>query len=96
MLARRGCERARQTDDHFLGDGLDRSRDIHVEVGQQVLVRPAQESAIKAAAIARGAAFTVLGEVGGDALELEGLGKASVVELSSAYRTAFPSLVAGK
>jgi hypothetical protein len=53
---------------------------------------PAREAEIKAAALAGGAAFTVLGTVGGDALDFEGLGKASVEELSKAYREGFGSI----
>jgi phosphoribosylformylglycinamidine synthase II len=54
---------------------------------------PSREAEIKRTALARGAAFTVLGEVGGDTLELEGLGGAPVEELATVYRTAFPSLL---
>jgi phosphoribosylformylglycinamidine synthase len=53
---------------------------------------PAKENEVKAIARAQGAPLTILGEVGGDSLELEGLGKVPVEDLSKAYREGFPSL----
>ena len=53
---------------------------------------PARESEVRTLALAGGTPFTILGEVGGDWLEVEGLGKVAVEELGRVYREGFPSL----
>ncbi len=53
---------------------------------------PANEGQVREVAAALGAPLTILGEVGGDWLELEELGKASVEELAWVYREGFQSL----
>jgi phosphoribosylformylglycinamidine synthase len=70
--------------------------DAFSEEPSRILVSyaPAQEAEVKRVAQSRGAAFSVLGDVGGDRLELEGLGGAGVAELAEAYRAAFPALFA--
>ena len=53
---------------------------------------PEHEAEVRALAEHHGAPFTLLGEVGGEALVLEGLGEAPLAALAAAYREGFPSL----